>query len=581
MRPYASIIRLYPYGLFTLLTLATLMACHAPPLVQPASTPLATSTPVPPPTVKVLRIGLAQYPDVLDPQRAPLGSEAHVLRLVYEGLTTLDTRGDVTGGAAERWVLSPDGLQMTFHLRDHLKRADGTPITARDFVFALQRALDPRIENRTNPLVLYDIKGAAHVDQLNPLTRPDEVNKALNALGVRAVDERTLVITFQKPIGAWHVIAATTALFPTDPQSVERDPDHWWARPDLHNGNGAFRFQSIEPNQRIVLVPNAHYWRGKPKLDRIELVYFPGGQGLREAYTRGEIDLAAMLAADDANTLDAALTRERVHAPAPIVYALVFNRTQKPFDNKNVRLAFAHAFDRASWVREVFANTGKPYTRWIPPGIPGAQADQPGVPTFDPRAAVRTLVNNGYAAKDSTAEHPRIDCAKLGAIKLTYLDAPVDRARYEFLAANFTRVLGCPIVAEAVNSSSKMPLVVQAYRHEYPHPRNWLSVWTCNRTVAPTFNYCNKEFDALLARADQERDALKALALYQQAETMLLNDVPAVFTHYVENISLIRPYVLGVREHISAFDTEWAGEWGPVWLYDVDLSRVPTSYPRK
>lgn len=565
-----------PLCLFLFLT-----ACNASSPIQPASPPPPTSTPIPPPTVKVLRIGLARYPDVLDPQRAPLGSEAHVLRLVYEGLTTIDARGNVTSGAAERWTLSSNGLQMTFHLRDDVKRADGTSITARDFVFALRRALDPRIENRTNPLALYDIKGAAQVDQLSPLTRSDEVDKALNNVGVRAVDDRTLVVTFQKPIGYWHYVAATMALSPTDAKSVERDPDHWWAHPELHNGNGAFRIQSIEPLKCIVLVPNVNYWRGKPTLERIEFVYFSGGKGLREAYARGDIDLAAMLTADDVNALDATLTRELVRAPAPMVYAIVFNRAHKPFDNKNVRLAFAQAFDREGWVREVFAGVGKPYTRWIPPGIAGAQTDKPGIPAFDPQAAVRTLVNSGYTAKDSTTENPKVDCAKLGTIKLTYLDAPVNRARYEFLAANFTRVFGCPIVAEAVTQSSKTPLTVQVYRHEYPHPRNWLSVWTCNSAFATSFGYCNKELDALVARADQERDAQKALALYQQAEEMLLNDVPAVFAHYVENFSLIRPYVLQLREHVSALDTEWSGEWGPVWLYDVDLTRVPASYPRK
>jgi oligopeptide transport system substrate-binding protein len=563
-----------------------MIACDAPaPVPSAPPSPLVVfPTPIPTPAARVLRIGLTRYPDVLDPQRAPLGSEAHVLRLMYEGLTTLDARGNVSGGVAERWTLSPDGLQMTFHLRADAKRADGTPITAREIVSALQRALDPRLEPRTNPLLLYDIKGAAQLDQLDPLTRPDEVNKALGNLGVRAVDDRTLVVTFQKPIGYWHYVAATMALFPSDSQAIARDPDYWWARPEGHNGNGAFRLHSIEPNRRIVLVPNANYWRGKPKLDRLELIYFPGGKGLLEAYRRGEIDLASGLSADDVRALDATLQSELVRTPAPLVYAIVFQRAQKPFDNKNVRVAFAQAFDRESWVREVFQGIGKAYTRWIPPGVPGAQADVPGVPTFDAQAAVRTLVNNGYAARDSTTENPKVDCAKLGEIKLTYLDAPVNQARYQFLAANFTRVLGCPIALEPVTqptTKTQTPLAVQVYRHDYPHPRNWLTLWTCKNAFAASFGYCNKDLDALVTRADQERDESQALALYRQAEAILLQDVPAVFANYGETLSLIKPYVLGVKEHVSALDTEWAGEWGPVWLYDVDLARVPPSYPRQ
>jgi len=563
------------------------VACSPIPTLAPeiSASPTPAPTPLPPPTTKVLRIGLPRYPDILDPQRAPLGSEAHALRLVYEGLTTIDEKGNVGGGGADKWTMSPDGLQMTFHLRDGLKRADGTAVTARDFEYALKRALDPRVTHRTNAALLYDIKGAEQVDQLDPLkTKPEEIDKALNNLGIKVTAPQSLVVTFKKPNGYWQTVAATLALFPTDKRAVERDPDNWWSRPDAHNGTGAFIVQSIEPNKRIVLAPNPNYWRGKPKLERLELIYFPGGKGLLDAYKKGEIDLATNLSADDVGALDAALTSELVRTPTAIVYAIAFNRARKPFDDRNVRVAFAQAFDREGWVREVWRGIGKPYTRWIPPGVPGAQAAKPGAPAYDPKAALQTLISNGYAAKDSAAENPKADCAKLGEIKLTYLASPTNQARFGFLAANFTRVFGCPIALDPVNqlAKTKPQISLQGYLQDYPHPQNWLSLfWTCGNEFAAPFGYCNKELDALLARADQERDPLKAFALYQQAEEVLLKDVPAAFANYAENVSLVKPYVLGLKERVSAFDMEWIGEWGPAWTYDVDLSQVPASYPRK
>ncbi|MCI0476932.1 MAG: peptide ABC transporter substrate-binding protein [Anaerolineales bacterium] len=559
-----------------------------PALPSPSVTPTAPPTPLPAPTTKVLRIGLPRYPDVLDPQRAPLGTEAHALKLVYEGLTTIDEKGNVVGGGADKWTSSPDGLQMTFHIRDGLKRADGTAVTARDYEYALKRALDPRIAHKTNPVLLYDIKGAEQADKLDPIkTKPEEIDKALNNLGIKVTDNQTLVVTFQKPNGYWQAVAATLALFPTDKKWVDRDPDNWWSRPDAHNGTGAFIVKSIEQNKRIVFAPNPNYWRGKPKLDRLELIYFPGGKGLLDAYKKGEIDLATGLSADDLNAFnaDAVLKNELVRAPTAIVYTIAFNRARKPFDDKNVRVAFAQAFDREGWVRETFKGIGKPYTRWIPPGVPGAQLDKPGVPKSDPKTAVQTLLSNGYAAKESTAENPKVDCAKLGEIKLTYLASPTNQARFGFLAANFAQVFGCPITLDPTNqlpSKTKPQISLQGYIQDYPHPQNWLSMyWTCVNEFAAVFGYCNKELDALLARADQERDPQKALALYQQAEELLLKDVPAAFANYTENISLIKSYVLGLKDRVSAFDTEWAGEWGPVWAYDVELSQVPASYPRK
>ncbi len=582
--------------LFAFVFVAT--ACSPVPTLAPSipASPTPTPTPLPPPTTKILRIGLPRYPDVLDPQRAPLGSEIHALGLVYEGLTAIDDKGNVTPGGADKWTLSPDGLQMTFHIRDGLKRADGVAVTARDFEYALKRALDPRMTHKTNPILLYDIKGAEQTDKLDPIkTKPEEIDKALSNLGIKATDNQTLVVTFQKPNGYWHAVAATLALFPTDKKSVERDPDNWWSRPDAHNGTGAFIVKSIEQNKRIVLAPNPNYWRGAPKLDRLELIYFSGGkspalsgvEGLLDAYRKGEIDLAANLSADDLSAInaDAALKSELVRAPMAVVYAIAFNRARKPFDDRNVRAAFAQAFDRAGWVREAFKGIGKPYTRWIPPGVPGAQADKPGAPAYDPKAAKQTLVSNGYAAKDSTAENPKVDCAKLGEIKLTYLASPTNQARYGFLAANFSQVFGCPIVLDPVNqlpAKTKPQISIQGYISEYAHPRVWLSqLWMCGDEFAASFGYCNKDLDALLTRADQERDSQKSLALYQQAEELLLKDVPGAFAHYAEHIALIKPYVKGLKERVSAFDTEWIGAWGPVWTYDVDLSQVPASYPRK
>ena len=580
-----------------LLALVCLPACNPDSISSAVSSPSPVVTPIGapaspthPPTTKVLRVGLTGYPDVLDPQRAPLGSEVHLLKLVYEGLTTIDEKGNVVPGGADKWTSSPDGVQMSFHIREGLRRADGTGVTARDYEYALKRALDPRITNKTDAALLYDIKGAAEADQLDPAkTKPEDVDKALSNLGIKATDNQNLVVTFKKPNGYWQAVAATLAAFPVDKKSVDRDPDNWWFRPEAHNGTGAFVIQSIEPNQRIILAPNPNYWRGRPNLDRLELIYFSGGRGLLDAYKMGDVDLATNLSAADWNLIhaDAALKSELTQMPTAVVYAIAFNSARKPFDDRNVRVAFAQAFDRESWVREAFKGIGKPYARWMPPGIPGAQPDKPGVPRYDPKGAVQTLINGGYAAKESTRDNPRVDCAKLGEIKLTYLASPTNQTRFAFLAANFAQVFGCPVLLDPANQlpryAKPKPLIsLQGYGQEYPHPHNWLSMfWMCGAESAAPFGYCNKELDALFTKADQERDQPKALALYQQAEDLLVKDVPAAFANYMENVSLIKPYIQNLKDHCSAFDAAWAGEWGPVWRYDIDLSKVPASYPRK
>ena len=92
----------------------------------------------------VLNRGNGPEPESLDPQRARTDAELTILRDVYEGLTALDTDAKPAPGAAREWSVSADGRQYTFKLRDNLRWSNGDPVVAADFVYALQRLVDPR-----------------------------------------------------------------------------------------------------------------------------------------------------------------------------------------------------------------------------------------------------------------------------------------------------------------------------------------------------------------------------------------------------------------------------------------------------
>ena len=561
----------------------------------PTVTPSPTSTPIPTPTVKVLRIGLVSYPTVIDPQRSASGNGDTVLKLVYEGLLSVDENGNIDPGGADQWELAKDGTSMTFHIRDGLKRVDGTPITAKDYAYALTRAVDPRVLDKVLSYVLYDVKGAQELDAMDPAkVTSGDIDKALANYGVKASDDHTLVVTFTRPIGYWQFIASTLVTFPTDKLQVDKDPEQWWTKPEGYNGNGPFKVVSIDPGKKIVLGANENYWRGKPKLDRIELTYFADSKEMLDAYETGAIDIAGNIALGDlpAGNTGQALDVDLVTHPLALSYALGFNISRKPFDDQNVRRAFSQAIDRDGWVRQVLEGNGEPYTRWLPPGVLGAQSDLPGVPGYDPQSAVLTLVNNGYAAKDSTSAQPKVDCAKLGELKFTYdISDTFQVSNFNFLKSDFAQVLGCsptldPVDSAQFNSLSQnnatRPLIsVEVWLGDYQHPQNWLSLlWRCGSLFSRLDGYCSNDLDALLTKADAEPDTQKSIQLYQQAEDLLMKDVPAAFTSYKETRSLIKPYVLGPKEHLGSEDVDWPGESGPVWNYDMDLSSVPPSYLR-
>ena len=589
-------------------TIAAACAPVAAPTAVPTTAPAAapTTAPAPAPTkapapttapapagVKVLRLGRGTYPDVLDPQKSSYGIEIEVLKLTYEGLLAIDEKGNIGPGAADKYTTSPDGTKMTFHIRDGLVRSDGTPITAADYEYSLKREVDPCVTGKQYTSILYDVKGAAELDALDCTKDAAKLDAAWANYGVKALDASNLEVTFKNPIGFWQYIAYTWVTYPSDKRAVDKDADNWWTKPTGHVGNGPFKIQSMEQGKKIVFVPNDKYWRGKPKLDRIEMIYNVDTTVILEAYKKDELDMNANVASEDLGVImgDPKTAAEFVRFPAAVTIGFAFNMSKKPFDNVAVRRAFSAASDRAGYIRDVLKGRGKAYTRWVPPGVPGAQPDKPGVPAYDPKAAVKYLCDAGFCTADSTPDKPVVDCKKLGDVKLTYAATPVNHARFQFMAGNLASVFKCPITLDPVdatvmtaltkNIATQPQISRQGWIEDYPHPQNWLSVyWTCNG-FAKRYGYCSKDFDALTAKADQTLDLPTALKLYQQAEDVLTNDVPSAFYNYDENLYIIKPWVIGPKDHTGSSDAEWAGEWGPVWTYDIDLTKVPASYPKQ
>jgi oligopeptide transport system substrate-binding protein len=545
---------------------------------------------------KVLRIGDDIFPDILDPQKSSFVNELAVLSLVYEGLGTIDANGNVHAAAADHFVTSADGLSVTLHIRDGLKRADGTPVTAKDYEYALKRAVDPRVPGKQYVSLLFDLQGAQALAEMDPEKVTDaDVEKAFANYGVKAVDDSNLVLTFTRPVASyWLYIASMPIFFPTDSAAVTKDPENWWKNPANHNGNGPFMFKEIDPtNSKIVLVPNPNYWQGKAKLDRIEFTYNPDNAANLKAYEEGKLDIDASVAPEQVPLVisDTKVVSDFLQYPAAQTVAMAFNNTRKPFDDRNVRIAFSQALDRAGFVKDQLGGVGTPYTRWIPPDVPGNQSSEPGVPDSDASAAVNTLVNNGYAAKDSTAAKPKVDCAKLGEVKFTYPDSPINQKRAEYITNNLTKVIGCPITPEPISGTeftsltkdvrTNPQLSLQRWVQDYPHPQNWLTTyWACG-AFSRRYGYCNLFLDQILKQADSTADLEKALALYEQAEDMLIQDVPGAFMYNPENLQLVKPYVFGPKDNLSSQDAGWAGQYGPVWQYDIDLAQVPASYPNK
>src|SRR5258708_4994600 len=192
---------------------------------------------------KVLRVANMGEPETLDPHKTSTTVEFNVLCNLFEGLVVQDPKGNVAPGVAQTWSTSADGLTYTFNLRPDAKWSNGEPVTAGDFVFSLRRMQDPKI-NSQYAEVLYPIKNAQEVN----------TGKAdLAALGVKALDARTLEITLKAPTPYFLQLLTHQTALPVHERTVT-ELGAEWLRPGKMVSNGAYALADVKPSSHIRIV---------------------------------------------------------------------------------------------------------------------------------------------------------------------------------------------------------------------------------------------------------------------------------------------------------------------------------------
>jgi oligopeptide transport system substrate-binding protein len=522
---------------------------------------------------KVVRVQQITYPDVVDPQKSSFTAEIAVLALVYEGLTRLDDTQATVPAAAESWEYNDDATQITFKLRPDLKYSDGSPLTAENFRYAVERTCDPVTAGEYQSL-LFDVVGCEDFAGLaldeNGEARdytPEEYDAAKAALGVKAVDDLTLQVDLNKPVPYFHTLAYTWVFFPVKKEIVDKDPDNWWKSAENHIGNGPFKVTSIAEDQEWAFAANDNYWQGRPKLDEIDYVYVEDSSVALEAYRAGDLDIVSLEPPQIPEVqADPELSKALVTYPSASTYTLSMNLSTEPFNDPKVREAFSYAIDRETLCAEVRSGDCTPTLSWIPPGVPGAiETDKFG---FDPEKAKQALAESSYGGPENLPE-----------IKLYYNSDVSGRGEQtEWVAGQIRDILGVEVTIEPTDGttltalrkdSTTFPqlLYVGGWIQDYPDPQNWLSVYfTCDSTFAERFGYCNEKFDELTAKGDTTVDPAERIKYYEQAGEILVDDQPGPFLYNQTQLFVVNPAITGYTP--TASEVEWPGYLGSIMTID-------------
>jgi len=503
----------------------------------------ASETPSGPPLAanQVLRWDLAGEPPTLDPNMAQDSTSIEIMRATQRPLTYFDKDLNVVPSLAASWDWSADSKTVTFHLVD-AKYSNGDPIVAGDLVYSWKRLLDPRTA-APYAYIIGDVAGAGDLLALagkDPAATDAEITAALGKLGVAAPDDKTFVVTLAHPATYFLDIAANWATGPVQEKWITQKNATEAAN---YVSSGPFILATWEHNSKIVLKPNPNWYGTKPILTEIDMTLLTDPAAAQAAFEAGEAD-EVFTPTDDIKRIKADPTLGPMVKEIPqlgIAY-YGFNNKTGPLANKDCRMALAQSVDKDALLEVGWGGTGIVANSIIPPGMAGYQPDLG--PKYDLAAA-----KTAFAACLSGLGLS--DVSKFPKLKFGYNSGAGHETRVQFIADQWKKNLGVQTDLQGLEwatfltkrHAGEFDVSRNAWGADYPNPRTFLNDLFYSTSGNNDEQYANKAYDALIDQAAAEVDPAKQTDLYNQAQTMLMADIPMIPLRWPSIIFEVQPYV--------------------------------------
>lgn len=296
----------------------------------------------------------------LDPQQATDGTSFEVIADYTDGLMQMDADGQAVPAIAESYDLSDDGLTYTFHIRSDAKWSNGTPVTAADFVFAWQRAVDPAVASEYAYMLsdIGQIKNAAEIIA-------GDMDKS--ELGVTAVDDTTLQVELNVPASYFLSLMYFPTFYPVNEEFFNSCGDTFATSPETTLSNGAFILDSYEPAATAFhLTKNADYYdAGRVQLSGLNYQVIQDSQQALMSYQTGALDTTLVNGEQVDQVKD---DPEFKTVGAGYLWYVSPNMDAVPeLANLNVRLALTMAIDRDAITGDVLKDGSAPTYTAVPP----------------------------------------------------------------------------------------------------------------------------------------------------------------------------------------------------------------------
>ena len=492
----------------------------------------------------------------LDPQQATDGTSFEVIADYTDGLMQMDADGQAVPAIAESYDLSDDGLTYTFHLRSDAKWSNGTPVTAADFVFAWQRAVDPAVASEYAYMLsdIGQVKNAAEIIA---------GKKDKSELGVTAVDDVTLQVELNVPVSYFLSLMYFPTFYPVNEEFFNSCGDTFATSPETTLSNGAFVLDSYEPAATAFhLTKNADYYdAAKVQLSGLSYQVIQDSQQALMSYQTGALDTTLVNGEQVDQVKD---DPEFMTVGAGYLWYVSPNMSAVPeLANLNVRLAMTMAIDRDAITADVLKDGSAATYTAVPPefaagpdgsDFSGDQSKFSDVCRFDAAAAA------DYWAKG---------LEELGITELS-LDMVVDaddapqkvaqvlKEQWETTLPGLTVNLVVEPKKQRVQDMQEgnFQLGLTRWGPDYADPMTYLGMWTTDNSN----NYglwSNADYDAIIAECttgDLCTDAEGRWARLYDAEQIVMDEA-VIYPLYTQcNAEMLSSKVTGVEYHPVALN---------------------------
>ncbi len=485
---------------------------------------------------RCVRLNLKNEPATLDPRKGGDVISSHMHFLLFEGLVRLKPDNSIAPAQAESFEISEGGTVYTFFMRDALW-SDGTKVTAHDFEKSWKDILDPSFPS-VNAHLLYPIKNA----------EPAKRGKVgLNEVGIVARDDKTLVITLEKPTPYFLDLISFCVFFPVN-QKIDRAHPEWaYNAGERFTSNGPFILKDWRHNNEIVAVKNPSYWdSARVRPDEIHFSMVDNEMTAFQMFEAGQLDMIGEpLSPLPIDALSAMKKRGGIQRhPIGGTTMLTFNVDKPPFNHAKIRKAFAYAIDRQMIVKNITQMGEIPALNAVPPVLKNNRNF-----AFFKDADIemaQSLLEEGMKEAGITRD-------AFKGMTYYYSSSDVNHKIAQALQQRWQDVLGIRVSIENIEHKVLMDKLV---KRNYQFAQNlWIAQYNDQMSILERFkfkanpknyaNWENPEYIRLLDESFYVNGSSRAEIL-EKAEAIFIDEMPICPIYHQEDTFLVQPHLKDV-----------------------------------